>query len=157
MGYIYAIYSKTQPRVYIGQSIRDCRWSEHKSKLLSDAHFNPFFQNHFNKYGLVDLEFYVLDNEIPVEYLTEREQLHIDNHDALGFTLFNAKLADPKHPASADTRLKISLSSLGRKHSVETKTRLSVANTGKTLSAETKAKLSLGRMGNKYTSALESN
>ena len=59
---IYKIQSKKKPeRIYIGSSVDiHSRWSYHRRGLIRGDHANSRPQNHFNKYGLNDLEFSVI-------------------------------------------------------------------------------------------------
>lgn len=59
---IYQIQSKTKPdRVYIGSAINiSRRWLFHLYQLRHNQHHSSKLQNHFNKYGEVDLQFSVL-------------------------------------------------------------------------------------------------
>lgn len=76
---IYCIKSKTNARKYIGSAILLKRriYAEHKNSLIQGKHYNVHLQRHVNKYGIKDLEFFVLeicqkDNAI------EKEQYWID-------------------------------------------------------------------------------
>jgi len=59
---IYKIQSKRKPnRIYIGSSVNIIdRWKNHIYKLRNKKHENHLLQNHFNKYGLNDLQFIIL-------------------------------------------------------------------------------------------------
>ena len=80
---IYSIHSKCKPdRVYIGSSFDILkRWNLHKSKLKKNIHHTPKLQNHYNKYGLDDLSFIIIEETsgTAIEYLLTREQYYIDN------------------------------------------------------------------------------
>lgn len=108
MGFIYAFYSKSINRVYIGQTV--CipdRLRDHLRKMSKGVHPNKFIQRHINKYGQQDLEFLVLEQDIPKHRLAEREQTHINNHEALGFQLFNLLKAQPVSEISLEVRQKM--------------------------------------------------
>ena len=77
---IYLIKSITKPdRYYIGSIIdRPSRWRTHKRKLSKNIHHSKKLQNHYNKYGLRDLIFKVLQDNILQENLHEIEQSYID-------------------------------------------------------------------------------
>lgn len=58
---IYGILSKCKQRYYIGQAIDiESRWNKHKSCLSRNCHHSPKLQHHFNKYGIDDLEFFIV-------------------------------------------------------------------------------------------------
>jgi group I intron endonuclease len=58
---IYVIRSLSNPsKLYIGSSVDiHRRWRAHKSNLSRNLHKNQKLQNHYNKYGDSDLEYYV--------------------------------------------------------------------------------------------------
>lgn len=106
-GGVYAIYSKTQPRVYIGQAIYfHRRWEHHLWCLRNNRHDNPFLQNHFNKYGETDLEILTLVNS--ENNLTELEMAQIQNHRQLGFCLFNIQLPENTRQRTPEGLAKVS-------------------------------------------------
>ena len=121
MGFIYGIYSKSQPRAYIGQTINaERRWRRHLNRLSNRTHHNSFLQRHYDKYGADDLEFKVLESHpgMDIEYiLTHREQAQINYHQELGYELFNLFLASPSSQYSAESRAKMSASAKQRDHS----------------------------------------
>ncbi|MCZ2339359.1 MAG: GIY-YIG nuclease family protein [Chitinophagales bacterium] len=60
---IYIIISKSHPeRYYIGSSINiEERWNTHKSDFKVGRRHSPHFQRHFEKYGINDFEFLILE------------------------------------------------------------------------------------------------
>jgi len=76
---IYQIQSKIKPeRIYIGSATDfKTRQATHLCILRKNRHDNGRLQNHFNKYGIDDLVFSVIE-ECSVELLTQREQYYID-------------------------------------------------------------------------------
>lgn len=77
---IYKIQSKIKPdRIYIGSSIDiRRRWNKHRSDLNTNNHKSIKLQNHYNKYGLDDLEFSIILKECKKEELIFLEQIFID-------------------------------------------------------------------------------
>ena len=75
---IYKIQSIVKPeRFYIGSALNiKNRWSSHLDYLRKEKH-NRILQNHYNKYGVDDLEFIILEPCLP-EFLLIREQYYID-------------------------------------------------------------------------------
>lgn len=78
---IYKIGSKVHSdRCYIGSAVDiKRRWYRHKKDLREQTH-NPILQAHYNKYGLDDLIFSVIDSFdfISKEHILEKEQFYID-------------------------------------------------------------------------------
>ena len=77
---IYMILNKINRKCYVGSS-KDIinRWSQHKNKLLKEKHINQYLQNAFNKYGLNNFEFWIIE-ECSEEDLLVREQYWMDFH-----------------------------------------------------------------------------
>ena len=123
---IYRISSKIKPiSFYIGSAINiEKRWGDHLNRLKNGKHINTILQNHYNKYGILDLTFSVL-LECDKEDLLKNEQYFIDSLNPT----FNI--------------CKIAGSNLGRKFSDEHKLKISIALKGKTMSDECRAKMSL--------------
>jgi len=167
---IYQIQSKLKPeRIYIGSSI--CisnRWNGHLKALRRNKHHSPKLQNHFNKYGQIDLQFSVLLS-CPKEDLIKTEQFFIDSYspffntckiagNTLGFKFSNEskkkiseKAKGRKYPnrrkmtdAEKQNLREKNLGKTGTKHTIESKTKLSIAFKGKPLSEETKRKFREG-------------
>lgn len=76
---VYQIQSKSKPeRIYIGSGvIIQRRWWEHLRHLRKGDHSNSRLQNHYNKYGINDLQFSVLVG-CTKEDLIKTEQYFID-------------------------------------------------------------------------------
>lgn len=75
---IYQIKSIITNRIYIGSAINiKTRWSRHRSDLLKKVHHSQFLQRHYNKYGLKDLEFSIIE-ECKKEELLLKEQYYLD-------------------------------------------------------------------------------
>jgi group I intron endonuclease len=74
---IYYIYSKINNKIYIGQSKNiKKRWRGHKSDLRRNKHGNIFLQRIYNKYGLNNFIFKVLEI-CDLEKLSEREEYFV--------------------------------------------------------------------------------
>jgi group I intron endonuclease len=76
---IYKIQSQVKPQcVYIGSS-EDIysRWSKHRREMFYNKHKNSKIQNHYNKYGLDDFIFEIIE-ECSLEDKLPKEQYYID-------------------------------------------------------------------------------
>jgi group I intron endonuclease len=80
---IYMIQSISKPeRVYIGSSVDiKNRWRQHLKTLRKGVQVNGRLQNHYNKYGIEDLTFSVVEQFefTSKEHLLSREQYYINN------------------------------------------------------------------------------
>jgi group I intron endonuclease len=75
----YKIQSKLYPeKFYIGSSADiELRWLGHKHALIKGTHHSQKLQQHFNKFGIDDLDFVII--QICSKYLTvDLEQYYID-------------------------------------------------------------------------------
>lgn len=128
---IYQIQSKIKPeRCYIGSAVNIAhRKRIHLSDLRLNKHHSPKLQRHYDKYGIDDLVFSIVEPCLP-QFLTIREN-----------TYFNLLPYFNCSPVAG--------SSLGIKRSEETKQRVRAANLGKKLSAETIEKIKKSLTGKK--------
>lgn len=171
---IYSITSKANSKVYIGSSTNmEWRWYNHQLDLRKGRHGNKHLQNHFNKYGLDDLVFDVLDVEPDQTLRLGLEQLLITA--LFGDGCFNqsrdaqAVMTGRKHSPETQAKMsaahkgktfspehkaKIAAAARGRTHSQETKTKVSVAQLGRTHTEETRAKMSAALKGRVFTPEL---
>lgn len=59
---IYQIKSKINGKIYIGSTVNlKRRKNEHFCSFYSNTHYNSYLQNHYNKYGLSDLLFEIVE------------------------------------------------------------------------------------------------
>lgn len=120
---IYMISSTIKPeRIYIGSAVSfKSRVSVHISELKKNKHHAKKLQRHFNKYGLADLVFKIIEIIPNKQSLLVAEQKHLDFYKPY----FNS------NPTAG--------SNLGRKfgpHSEEHKEKIRIGNLGKTFSKE---------------------
>jgi group I intron endonuclease len=126
---VYLITSLRSGNNYVGSAIELLkRRKTHLWALGLGRHHSQYLQRHYDKYGVDDLEFSILEkfSFISKEHLLSREQYYIDTIEPK----FNsAKIAGSclgiKH--TEETRLKISIATRGRKKSKETIERMKVA------------------------------
>lgn len=80
---IYIIKNIITNTVYIGKSINiNNRLRDHKSSLISNKHKNKYLQRAFNKYGLENFLFEILE-ECECEKLNEKEIYYIKKFNSL--------------------------------------------------------------------------
>jgi len=80
---IYKITNATNGKLYIGQSKRiDRRKREHLKKLVSNQHYNDHLQGSFNKYGLENFNFEVIEF-CEDHQLDEKENYFINKYDSM--------------------------------------------------------------------------
>lgn len=168
---IYKIQSIIKPeRFYIGSAIDiKNRWGTHKNHLKNNKHHSTMLQRHYNKYGLNDLVFSIVEPCLP-QFLTIRENAYIKPRkpyfnvcenagNTLGFKYSKEQIEKIKesrknYKPTTETKVKIRKSLIGNKNSLgvhpseETRKKLSeklsgVNNPryGKKLSDETKQKI----------------
>lgn len=162
---VYKIVNKLNNKVYIGSSINILeRWIAHKYKLKLGEHNNQYLQRTYNKYGIDNLQFSIIER-CAEDNLTIREQYWIDYYGGLGSSiLYNMKEPEGDHKVlpevtekikqkllgkspSKETIQKILKSREGYKHSEETKRKIGEGNKGKKRTQETKQKLSESKKG----------
>ena len=70
---IYSITNVTTNKVYIGQSVDILyRFIQHKCELHKNRHHNEYLQNAYNKYGITDFKFDIVE-KCNVEELNKKE------------------------------------------------------------------------------------
>ena len=90
-GYIYCIRNKINDKKYIGQTALKrgykYRWYSHKEQLINNKHYNKNLQEDFNKYGMDNFEFIILDEftftnkELLKKVLLDMEKFYINLWD----------------------------------------------------------------------------
>jgi group I intron endonuclease len=150
---IYKIQSCVKPnRIYIGSSTNiSTRWRKHINELYFNKHCNSKLQNHYNKYGIADLQFSILV-ECDINDILEIEQSFLDSFKPFfNVCKIAGRTTGYKHPESVKIKMR-------KPKSEEHKKKLSIAkqgcipwNKGRTdlppHSEETKRKQSLGLKG----------
>lgn len=134
---VYKISSNSTGRFYVGSAKSfSLRKSGHLCDLRKKRHRSVFLQRHYDKYGIDDLNFEILEIVEDVNLLLQREQFYLD-------------LLKPHFNSSPTAG-----NCLGMKMSDETKNKLRVLNTGdknrfygKSHSEESKRKMSEANKG----------
>lgn len=90
-GWIYCIRNKINNKKYIGQTSEKRgykqRWHKHKSLLINNKHHSKNLQEDFNKYGMDNFEFIILDEftfsnkELLKKVLLDMEKFYINLWD----------------------------------------------------------------------------
>ena len=90
-GWIYCIRNKINNKKYIGQTSEKRgykqRWYKHKSLLINNKHHSKNLQYEFNKYGIENFEFFILDEftffnkELLKKVLLDMEKFYINLWD----------------------------------------------------------------------------
>lgn len=157
---IYCIENLVNGKKYIGQSVNIYyRWSQHKSELNDNKHFNEYLQKSWNKYGPNNFNFYIVEL-CDINQLDEREIYYINLYKTLnrnkGYNLMSGGTFGRKysrescekisralqgHDVSDKTRMKIKKNHAdmsgdkngmyGKHHTEEAKRKVSEVNSGK--------------------------
>ena len=90
-GWIYCIRNKINNKKYIGQTALKrgykYRWYVHKEQLINNKHYSKNLQEDFNKYGMDNFEFIILDEftfsdkELLKKVLLDMEKFYINLWD----------------------------------------------------------------------------
>jgi group I intron endonuclease len=146
---IYRIQSISHPeRCYIGSATNTGkRWNHHITDLRKGKHHSSKLQNHFNKYGEIDLQFSILLG-CEKSILLDNEQFFLDSYKPY-FNIYQTTRQYSTEKKSESSNEKRSKSMTGKRHSEESKLRMSIAFKGRSKSEEHRKKLSAALMGNK--------
>ena len=115
---VYKILNKVNNKLYVGSStFVQSRLRLHKSHLRKNKHVNKHLQSSFNKYGIENFQFLLIE-ECEESNLIEREQYWID-------------LLDTCNKDKGYNKRSKAESNFGLKRSLETRKRISEAKKGK--------------------------
>ena len=80
---IYKIECLHNGKVYIGSTINyRKRKNAHINGLKKNKHHNKILQNYFNKYGVEDLVFTIIETVESHDMLIDREEYYINEYDS---------------------------------------------------------------------------
>lgn len=93
---IYKITNKVNGKIYIGSSKNiTYRWRQHLDELCTGTHCNSKLQLDFNKYGIENFTFEIVEFVSNLNKLLEREQYHINKNNCysedVGYNIAIAK------------------------------------------------------------------
>jgi group I intron endonuclease len=117
-------------KVYVGSAVNiHARWRVHMCLLNSNKHHSKKLQRAWNKYGLDEFSFTVIETVEDKSLLVEREQYHIDVLDSFrkGFNSSPTAGSTLGKALSEEARKKIAVKAVGRKHSKEAREKMSLA------------------------------
>ena len=134
---IYKIINKVDGKYYVGSSrdILEFRWPKHKRQLINNNHPNDYLQNSWNKYGIENFEFTIIE-KIPKEKLIEVEQKYLDVATTEQDKCYNLNFESNGGELSEYSKKKISIKSkirfsnkenhpmFGKNHTEEVKKRI---------------------------------
>jgi group I intron endonuclease len=134
---IYTITNLINKKVYVGSSINlKRRFLSHKSLLKRNIHHSKKLQNSFNKYGLENFEFKIIEKGCWFKFLIVREQYWINFYNSFknGYnewpfarTALGRKWTDEQRQNFKE-KTRGRQCRLGHKHTEETKAKMSKYN-----------------------------
>lgn len=151
---IYYIENKKDNKKYIGYSNNiERRFYEHRHKLKNKSHSNQYLQNVYNKYGLLVLDFYIIE-VCKEDALQEREKYYIKkyntNNKDFGYNLTVG--GDGLFGITRTWGNKISNSKKGIKFSKEHIKNLKTSHKGYVPTESQKSKIQIALVGKKKNS-----
>lgn len=149
---IYKITNVVNNKCYIGSAVDVyTRLAVHKSGLKYGKQPNKHLQSAYDKYGIENFKFEVLEYVLDKVDLLKREQIWINYFQSCDRRFGYNKRQIPnsnlgvRRPHSEETKLKIGLANskalLGKTHSEVTKLKMSLAKKGKPKSEQAKANM----------------
>jgi group I intron endonuclease len=140
---IYKLSNKSNDRFYIGSSKNyESRITNHLYKLTYKKHENQFLQNDFNKCGIENFYFSILEELTTIDKLLEREQFYIDKH------FDNQKKCYNINPIAKNPPITIKI---GKHNPMYGRIGILHHNFGKPKTPETRQKLSTANLGKKHS------
>jgi group I intron endonuclease len=152
---IYKIVNRVNGKYYVGSSkdIKE-RFRFHRKKLNAHKHPNAYLQNAWNKHGINNFEFILIENVNENVLLTEQKYLDVarieqDKCYNLQFLATGGELREEVRKRMSENFTGVKNNRYGTKHSEETKQRMrDAAKNRGPMSNEQKEKLRLLNTGN---------
>jgi group I intron endonuclease len=156
VGAIYRIRNLVDGKVYVGQAVNvKKRMYRHLWELRSDRHTNTHLQRAWNARGEHSFVFEIVDDDVDLAEITQREQYHIDAHRSadpeFGYNKSPAAGSNLGVKYSAESRRKMSEAQKGRTFTDDARRRIAQSLTGRVISPETIAKRVAKTKGMKRT------
>lgn len=131
---IYKILCKHNGKIYVGSTVNfKKRKNQHINKLKSNKHHNYLLQKIYNKHGLENLVFEIIEEVLTHDELIVREEYHINRLDTYnnGLNLKEYYERKQSFSLSEEAKQKISKALSGKKKTKEHIKNLSKARKGK--------------------------
>lgn len=152
---IYSIKNSVTGHIYIGQTNSiGKRFSAHRRELERNVHYNYQLQNSFNKYGLYNFKFEVIETNIICPLVIDtKEKYYIKLYNSMNPDFgFNRESGGSKNKTTCiESRKARSESMKGNKHMFYGVTGVNHPRTGKKHTEEWKSKFKEMRMGHKHS------
>lgn len=132
-------------RIYVGSAVcLSNRWKSHRHELSRGKHHSRFLQSAYDKHGISEAAFEVLEAVEDTSKLIEREQAWLDRLRPFDGGYNTCRVAGSRLgvPATAETKAKQSKAHKGKIFSAETRKKLAEASRGHAVSDEMRAKIS---------------
>lgn len=153
---IYEIINTVNGKKYVGSSYDvKKRIQTHQSRLRTNKHINKHLQNAYNKYGVENFEFNIVEL-CGIDKLTEQEKYHLSKVNE-SYNIRKVVDSNLGIKLSEETKKKIGRSSLGRVVSKKTRKLISEALKGKPKTKEGVLKMKKALTGRKLTDEHKSN
>ena len=148
---IYCIENTVNGKKYIGKSVNiPYRLTGHKWALSENRHSNSHLQRAYNKYGLENFKFYMLE-ECDKDILSDKEVYFIKKYKTknqkFGYNLTDGGEGTLGRIVSEESRKKTSVSNTGKVRSAEVIEQMSIRSRLRVHTKEENEKISLSTIG----------
>jgi group I intron endonuclease len=148
---IYCIENIINNKKYIGKSIDiSYRFTGHKRDLHENRHPNPYLQYSYNKYGIKNFNFYILEkcekDSLAIKEIHFIKKYKTKNRD-FGYNLTDGGEGTLGRIPSEESRMKASLSNKGKIRSDEVRKTISIYSKKRIHTVEENRKISEAMLG----------